>query len=379
MRIGISVLTFEGQNIWSNGLGQNVFHLVKTFRSLPFVTDVILLNCGDQNALSDQAAPGCQDIKLVKPRDATDLIDVAIELGGGLDLEWLDYIRALGKKVVFYMCGHPFTGLVEGPVFSKPAYFARPDRCDEVWILPMYGPFRAMLQAMHRCPVLDANYIWSPDFIDRRTKQVAEHGLTFGYKPNVGRARRPLRGAIFEPNISVTKCGAIPMVACDMAYRRNRDAIASLHVLNTMQFVNHTTFNFLANGLDIVKDGKALFLGRHDFAGHMAEHADLVIAHQWRHEQNYLYLDALYGDYPLIHNSPWLGSSVGYYYPDFDIEAAGKQILSAWATHDDNLESYRKAAGRVIASVDPLSAANRDHYARRLLSLEAAHNSRKSA
>lgn len=379
MRIGISVITHEGQNIWSNGLGQNVFHLVRTFRSLPFVTDVILLNSGDQTALSEHAAPGCQDIKLVKPRDATDMIDVVFELGGGLDVEWLDYIRALGKKVVFYMCGHPFTGLVEGAVFSKPAYFTRPDRCDEVWILPMYSPFRAMLQAMHRCSVLDANYIWSPDFIEGRAKQVAEHGLTFGYKPNVGGARRPLRGAIFEPNISVTKVGVIPMMVCDVAYRRNRDAIAGLHVLNTMQFVNHATFNFLANGLDIVKAGKALFLGRHDFVAHMAEHADLVISHQWRHDQNYLYLDALYGDYPLIHNSPWLGSSVGYYYPDFDIEAGAEQVLAAWAHHDENLSSYRKAAQGLIASVDPLSPANRDHYARRLLNLEAAPSSRKSA
>jgi len=70
MRIGISVLTFEGQNIWSNGLGQNVFHLGRVLQSIPFVTDVVLLNCGDQATLSEAAAPGFQTLRLVKPREA---------------------------------------------------------------------------------------------------------------------------------------------------------------------------------------------------------------------------------------------------------------------------------------------------------------------
>lgn len=378
MRVGISVITHEGQNIWNNGLGQNVFHLARLCRALPFVEDVILLNSGNQVTLSADAAPGYQNFALVKPRDATDLIDVVIELSGGLDVDWLDYMRDQGKKVVYHVCGTPYTGLVEGTVFKKPAYFSRGDRCDEVWNLPRDNVFQPMLAAIHRCPVFEVPFIWSSEFLDQRIQVLNQHGRTFGFARSPGAKPRPLRAAIFEPNISVTKVGTIPMLVCDQAYRRNPEAISQLHVLNAMHMVNHMTFNFLANSMDIVKAGKAVFLARHDFAGHMSEHADVVITHQWQHDMNYLYLDALYGAYPLIHNSPWLGS-VGYYYPDSDIEAGGDQLLYAFAHHDENFETYQSDAKRFLESLSPLAPANLDYYARRLLHLEASPSRRKSA
>ncbi len=379
MRVGISVLTQAGQSIWSNGLGQNVFHLARLFRSLPFVEDVILLNCGDQQAFSDEAAPGYQNFPLIRPRDATDMVDVVVELSGGLDVEWLDYIRAMGKKVVYHVCGTPYTGLVEGPVFNRDAYFSRGDRCDEVWNLPRDNVFQPLLAALHRCPVFDVPFVWSPEFLEQRRQVLIQHGLDFGFVRSApGAGPRPLRVGIFEPNISVTKVASIPMLVCDQAYRGNPDAVAKMNVLNSVQMVNHLSFNMLANSLDVVKAGKGLFLGRHDFAAFMAEHADMVITHQWQHDMNYLYLDALYGDYPLIHNSPWLGS-VGYFYPNSDIEAGGAQVLRAHAHHEENLQTYHRDARAFLDALSPAAPAVVDHYARRLLHLDAAPCPRKSA
>ncbi len=379
MRVGISVLTQAGLSIWSNGLGQNVFHLARLFRTLPFVDEVILLNSGDQEALTAESAPGYQDFPLIRPRDATDRVDVVVELSGGLDVEWLDYIRALGKKVVYHVCGTPYTGLVEGPIFGKDAYFSRGDRCDEVWNLPRDNVFQPLLGALHRCPVFDVPFIWSPEFLEQRRAVLAQHNLEFGFaRAAPGAGPRPMRAAIFEPNISVTKMASIPMLVCDQGYRRNSEAINKLNVLNSVQMVNHLTFNMLANSMDIVRAGKALFLGRHDFAAFMAEHGDMVITHQWQHDMNYLYLDALYGNYPLIHNSPWLGS-VGYYYPDSDIEVGGEQVLNAWANHDQNFETYKRDARAFLDALSPVAPANLDYYARRLLYLQASPSRRKSA
>src|SRR5260370_29655905 len=98
MRIGISVLTHAGQSIWENGLGQNVFYLAHLLRTLPFVEEVLLLNCGDQSRLPDDLGEESgAGFRLIAPRDATDLIDVAIEMAGGLDTSLLDHFRAKGK------------------------------------------------------------------------------------------------------------------------------------------------------------------------------------------------------------------------------------------------------------------------------------------
>jgi hypothetical protein len=158
------------------------------------------------------------------------------------------------------------------------------------------------------------------------------------------------------------------MLICDQAYRQAPDSVSFMHVLNTLHMKDHPTMLHLANSLDIVKAHKALFQGRHDFAGYMAPNADAVVSHQWANDQNYLYLDALYGNYPLIHNSPWL-KEVGYFYPDFDCKEGANQLLLAASTHDQNLASYRQAASKVFKSLNPLASANVQGYARLLLNL----------
>ena len=82
----------------------------------------------------------------------------------------------------------------------------------------------------------------------------------------------------------------------------------------------------------------------------MAAYGDAVVSHTWENAQNYLYYELLYGDYPLIHNSPFLGKA-GYFYPDFDCQAGGRALLKAFTEHDANLEAYREQSRHVLSSV----------------------------
>lgn len=371
MRIGISIITHAGQNIWENGLGQNVVFLIQVFRSLPFVKSVVLIDVGDQGVLPPQVEMGAARVPIIDTRAATDAVDVVIEMGGALDVHWLDLMRARGRKVVFYCCGQPYVGLVEAPVFGKPGHSPRPDRCDEIWLLPKDAALVPMMRVLHRCDVHVVPYIWSPQFIERRVREVAGHGLHFGYRPRP----RPdpkgagwLRVAMFEPNISVVKTSTIPMLICEEAHRVAPGMIQSMHVLNTLHTKDHMTMLYLANSLDLVRGHRATFHGRHDIVGFMAQHADMVVSHQWCNDQNYSYLDTLYGGYPLIHNSPWL-KEAGYYYPDFDTKKGAAQLLLAADQHEREFYDYRARARRVFDAVDPVAGRNLDGYAMRLLHL----------
>jgi hypothetical protein len=372
MRIGISVVTHEGQNIWQNGLGQNVIFLAELFQRLPFVQSVLLIDVGDQLAMPPQVDLTAKALRIIRQQEATDEVDVIVEMGGALDVQWLDLMRARGKKVVFYCCGQPFVGLAEAPVFNKPTHAARPDRCDEVWLLPKDAGFTPMMRTLHRCEVHEAPFIWHSHFVERRVQEVAEQsGLHFGYESRPTAAdgtRAGLRVAIFEPNISVVKTSSVPMLVCDEAYRAKRDSVAKMHVLNTLHLKDHPTMLYFANSLDLVREHKAVFHGRHDIVGFMVQHADVVVSHQWQNEQNYSYLDALYGDYPLIHNSPWLGDA-GYFYPGFEARQGAMQLLNAGATHERGIDAYRARSRNVFAAVNPFSQHNLDAYAARLLHL----------
>ncbi|MGV2293292.1 DUF2827 domain-containing protein [Trinickia sp. YCB016] len=368
MRIGISVVTHEGQSIWQNGLGQNVIFLAEAFVRLPFVQSVVLIDVGDQRAMPAQVDLAALNLRIMTLQEATDQVDVIIEMGGALDAQWLGLMRARGKKVVFYCCGQPFVGLAEPAIFNKPTHAARPDRCDEVWLLPKDALLAPMMRTLHRCPVYEVPYIWHAEFLNRRARELAEHGYQYGYRVRRATAdgiRAGLRVAVFEPNISVVKASSIPMLICDEAYRADGGSVQAIHVLNTLHMKDHATMLYFANSLDLVRQHKATFHGRHDVAGFMVQHADAVVSHQWGNDQNYSYLDALYGDYPLIHNSPWLRDA-GYYYPGFDALEGARQLLCAAAEHDDRLDDYRMRSKRVFDAVNPFSESNLEAYAGRL-------------
>jgi hypothetical protein len=370
MRIGISVLTHAGQNIWENGLGQNIVVLAQSLRRLPFVRRVLLIDVGDQEALPEQVDALALGLRRMSMREATDEVDLVIEMGGVLDAAWLALLRARGKKVVYYCAGHPFAGMVEASVFGKPGGFPRADRCDEVWVLPEYAAFSAFQRVMHRCPVHVVPYLWHPHFLQQRIDEVTRLGFQFGWQSAraAGASRATgLRVAIFEPNVSVAKTSSISMLACDEAYRADRSSVQMMHVLNTVHMKDHPTLLYLANSLDLVQQHKACFHGRHDIVGFMVQHADAVVSHQWTNDQNYSYLDALYGDYPLVHNSPWLhGFGAGYYYPGFEAAEGGRQLLLAAREHDVRLADQRRAAQAVFAAVEPFSEANLQAYAQML-------------
>jgi hypothetical protein len=103
---------------------------------------------------------------------------------------------------------------------------------------------------------------------------------------------------------------------------------------------------------DIVKDGIASFESRFNIAYFLDTYTDIVISHQWENPLNYAYLDALYLNYPLVHNSPIIKNS-GYYYDGFNVEQGSEQLLYALTRHDDNIEEYNEKSRRTLKKYLP--------------------------
>lgn len=371
MRIGISTLSTADQNIWSAGITQNALFLAKLLRKIPFVRDVVLLDVGSEASLGGQVDLEWFGTRMVKLPDAADQMDVIIEMAGAIDTPWLGLQRARGKKVVWHCVGQPYTGLVESTLFRETGFFLHTGRHDAIWLLPKDEVFIPMLRTLHRCQVEIVPYIWDPVFIQQRVEEVGTVGLQFGYIPRAEHADSAAGWnlAIFEPNISPIKSSLIPMLIVDTAYRAAPDSIRQLHVLNTLHLVEHPTLLYFANALEVVRQHKTVFTGRHDIAGFLGQHqVDAIVAHQWQNDQNYVYLDALYGGYPLIHNSPWL-MNAGYYYPDFEVQQGAAQLRHAMACHDGNLAGYDQRSARYLKSVGLSSESNVTAYSQLLRSL----------
>lgn len=367
INIGISFFAVKDAQLWSNGLNMNIGFLVHLLKASPMVGKVYLLNGGDLDAIPDGLPFEALGAPLVRPRDVTFDLDLVIEMGAQLPTEWLKRVSALGVKIVSFLVGHTYAGSAEGPIFDRNSGQMFTDApWNETWTLPQYMKTCApMLRTLTRAPVIDMPHIWSPEFLQAQITEYEEKGFSFGFKPHAaGEARRPWRMTMFEPNLSVAKTSFIPMLVCDAAYRTNPDAIERMMVLNTVHMKNHQTFNRFAINTQLTKDGKASYEPRLSFADCMMQHRmDAIVSHQWENAQNYLYYDALYGNYPLIHNSEFLKKAdVGFYYPGFEAKAGAAQVLNAWEKDADYWEDAKAKNAAYLETLSPTNQNNIDIF-----------------
>lgn len=373
MRIGITIMSRPEQNVWNNGLLQNIYHLASLLGNIPFVESIYILNCGDGLNHPGGTGPSERSLPLVHSRDVLDELDVAIEMGGVLDGEWIRLFRARGGHVVYHGVGQPYAALVEATLFGRDSSIVEPERYDEIWLLPKDRPYAPMMRSYHRCPVHEVAYVWAPTFLERTIAECSDPSL-FGYQAG-SISTQSVRVAIFEPNISPIKMGLIPMLIAEEAERRYSGLIAHVDFLNGVAMATHPSFVFFMRNTSLYASERVSIQGRNYFTHTMARGANLVISHQIDCPQNYLYLDALYGGYPLIHNSRLL-KDVGYFYEDGDIEGGVTALMRAVEAHDREFEAYQRIAHQFVAGHAPSARHNIESYGRRLVSLDCTANGR---
>ncbi|WP_027797855.1 DUF2827 domain-containing protein [Paraburkholderia acidipaludis] len=350
LRIGITIgLHHEAETLWNNGIKQNAVFLAEALRNCPQVASAVLVNTTQvpiTPALPwDRARYPTQSFEAAK-----DGIDVLIELGGQIDAAQTEYLKQRGVRIVSYCCGFEYVHAMESVLFRKPMWgenlFVN-QRYDAIWIIPQVANIsRSYFEVLRRQTGRVVPFIWSPQFLDERAKDLPDAGK---YRPGKG----PKRLSVMEPNINVVKFCLYPALIAELAYRRRPDSIAMLQVTNADQIARDSLeFITLMNQLDIVRAHKAVFLGRHETPVFLAENTDIVVSHQLENPLNYFYLEVCWQGYALVHNAH-LCSDLGYYYRDNDAEEGARRLIEAIDTHDAHASWYRERQRTEIARYLP--------------------------
>jgi len=356
LNIGVSIFIRKGeQSLWENGIFQNCLYLVMLLKRSPRVNSTYLVTAGGDGGpedakrfLVDSPAP------LIDMETAMTKLDVMIEMSAQLNREWSIKFREGGGKIITMRVGNDYVIDIERMVFNlQHALLISGAPYDEVWTLPEYESSCApYFETLFRAPVKLMPHLWSPVVLDREVANLPE-GQSFGYQPG----RRRWRIGLFEPNVCMVKTSYIPMLCCEAAHRENPDMIERMYAYNTFKLKDHPAFGGFAQSLDLVKHGLGFFEGRYPFAQIVPVSVDAVVSHQWENAQNYVYYEAVYGGYPLIHNSHLI-VDCGYRYHDFDCEEGGSALRRAFSVHDENLESYRATARQFLHTLDPENEEN---------------------
>lgn len=359
LKVGVSVFVRKGeQSLWENGIFQNCLFLVMLLMRSPRVSATYLVAGGGDGAPTDARFLADSPVPVIDMTTAAVELDVMLEMSAQLSREWVVAFREKGGKVASMRVGNDYVIDIERMVFDKPnGLLINGAPYHAVWTLPEYEatcvPYFA---STFRAPVSMLPHLWSPVVLERGiAKQHADApgSASFGYVPG----KKRWRVGMFEPNVCMVKTSHIPMLVCENAHRANADLIEHVYCYNTFHMKDHSVFNTFANSLDIVRHGLSTFEGRFPIYQVLAPNVDAVVSHHWENGQNYVYYEALYGNYPLIHNSRLI-DDCGYYYDGFDCEEGGAALQRAFAEHDRDIETHRVRAKQLLRKLDPENEVN---------------------
>lgn len=206
----------------------------------------------------------------------------------------------------------------------------------EIWTSPHYAQFIPYLENIYGCdiPVKICPYIWDSRFLSEEVSKLGKKEVTPRFKPE-----NQKRICILEPNVNISKACLLPLLTCEKLYREDPSMIDCVSIFCASTIKGNSYFINLIKNFSLVKDDRVFFNRRWNTPYALGTFGGTIVSHQNLNDLNYVYLEALHLGVPLIHNSELL-SDQGYYYPEFDVDAAAKALQDSILNHSTNTEVH---------------------------------------
>ena len=360
--IGITLgLRSDNESMWINGIKQNAIFLQNALIHAGF--KVSLLDTSAEVKGHDPKTGKIPDDKVIW--DSTKFpiykfnslhlakIDILICLGTTLTDDILGKFKSMGpnKKIIKYMCGNNYVIDMERNLFKpseetgKTAW--RSEYTDECWYVPQQGyqnhEYYRVLMNLPEDKVKPVPFVWDPMFIDAVESVYSNMKNVPVYIP---KANKDKQLCIMEPNMNVVKYNMIPMCIIEDAYNKYNIDFKHTVLISGANISKKENWRTSTNCLNIIKK---TIKTAHRMPVHqiLAYAADVIISHQWENPLNYAYLDAMYLQFPLVHNADMI-KDAGYYYPEFNVAEGAKQLKHVLDNHDSNIDAYNERNEEVL-------------------------------
>jgi len=331
-RIGITCALESngGMDLFSNSLAQTAVFLLRLFKKARHAA--VLLSGHDSPA---------PDLKLssfgIEIQDVTNAwpdLDVVIVCNRKLSLTEIATYKAKGTKIVLHIGGSLALDTMASLINGAPGFgYEDAKLYDQVWMtVAQAKSCRSWCENVYGCPVVVVPPVWEPLFIPK------SYGfLEGGPQPHPEDDIRGWQIVVNEPPHTVSRSVHWPLMAIHHAMlampKMNR--VVGIYVNHAAQLSSNVPFvHFLSKlGFRPMPPGADLFLMESTVGLQLVgNRADMIVTHDIEDGLDYSWFEALYGGYPLIHCSEFLGQ--GYRYHRFDMGGAGLQIRKAIESHD---------------------------------------------
>lgn len=355
LKIGITIALKDiNESIWTNGIKQNVFLFAHMLNKSKKDYDVYILNTSKIDFTNKPK--NLEDLKFDFFDDKFMEMDLIVMMGAQIHDEKLQKFKSKSKdkKVIGYKCGNNYIISVENILYkdvSKNIY-EHETTFDEVWYIPQQDETnKGYFQTLYRCNAFTVPFIWHNKFLFNSVVEIErgfkEGKYKKGYKYNPNKEKKMI--GVMEPNLNVIKSAIIPTMVAEECYRGviGKEKIDGLMISNSENIKTNKEFLAMIATFDLYKDKKISAENRYQTAFFLTQHLDILICHQNLNPLNYLYLDAAYLGYPILHNAH-LCKDLGYFYQNSDTVQGAKQLDYILTEHDKNVSSYHERNNKVL-------------------------------
>lgn len=336
INIGITIIVKDSNDVslFTNGIRQNVLLLAELFNKCQNVDKSYIINTAHENPASANFYPDSlisESFKFISMSEAEHLCDLIVICHGSLSEKNCQRYTSKGIKIVKQVLGAERSLFDESVLFQEKTprnIYDKQGQISAIWISPhFYERDKYFHETINNCPVHEANYLWSPKFIEKhqellKNNKKDDKTFTGLYQPT---NKKQKRLCTMEPNLNMVKTFTIPLVIAELYYRKYPEEIEMFSIFGGKKFSKHKDVIDIATNLSIHKNKKCFFENRYPVVWSLTHNADILICHQNECELNYLYLDASWLGFPVVHNSLMM-KEIGWYYPGNDADAAIKHL-----------------------------------------------------
>lgn len=355
IKIGLTIsLNSIDESIWTNGMKLNILTLINLLNKSSKNYDVYLLNT--VNIDLSKKPIYMKDINVELFDDKYTEMDLIISMGVQITKEQITKFKSIKptNKLIAYKCGNNYLISIEEMLFKegpKLGYLYE-NELDEIWYVPQQHENNVgYYSTLYRTNSIIVPFIWDKSFLDY-SLQLINEGFGSGkynknHKYNPNNDKKVI--GIMEPNLNIVKTCIIPSLITEESYRTEigKEKIKKMMISNSDNIKNHKTFLSMLKTFDLFEDKKITLESRYQTSYFLSQYVDILVCHQIMNPLNYLYLDAAYMGYPVIHNAT-LCKDLGYYYEGSSTKDGSTVLNWVLENHDKNLENYEQRNLQVL-------------------------------
>ena len=274
-------------------------------------------------------------------------IKTFIEIGMSLDSTTRAYLRSIGAKIVKLYLGNILNIDIESIQNFRDLFFMHHivGEIDEIWTSPHYKQHLDYAALVNRTEIKNSRvvpYVWDPQFITQYgTKETIEWVPLEDW--------RDQDIVIMDPNISFQKCSFYSLLLVEAFYRKHPEWRGKVQIINGDRLkLQANSYNFVLPSLSLYNNNRIILHTRKNIHNILKDHrSSCFITHQWNNDFNYMTLELLYCNYPILHNSDgW--DKFGYNYSINKWDEAINTMLRALKDHKINLNIYKTHSANLI-------------------------------